>query len=137
MNRNSFTSKGRSIPNGQYEFSRRDEIYDLYTGGYKPQVIRIALALDVFSPLAAGPAKAETVANICGCDTVGIGHLLDYLVSLNVLLKQGEDYSLSADAATFLVRGQKAYAGDLIMHLAGPAPLRACRSPFVMVDREA
>jgi trans-aconitate methyltransferase len=112
-------------------FPEGDRIYDLYTGGYKPQVIRIALALDVFSPLAAGPAKAETVANICGCDTVGIGHLLDYLVSLNVLLKQGEDYSLSADAATFLVRGQKAYAGDLIMHLAGPAPFKSMQESIL------
>ncbi|HVP20896.1 MAG TPA: class I SAM-dependent methyltransferase, partial [Anaerolineaceae bacterium] len=97
-------------------------IYDLYTGAYKPHIVRIALALDVFTPLAAGPANAAAVARACKCDQVGIHRLLDYLTSLNVLLKQGEKFSLLPDAATFLVRGQKAYAGDLIMHFTGTTP---------------
>ena len=99
-----------------------DHIYDLYTGVYKPHIIRVALELDVFSPLAAGPAKAKTVAQACKCDLEGIRRLLDYLTGLMVLVKQGEEYSLSPDAATFLVRGEKAYAGDLIMHFSGTAP---------------
>jgi len=99
-----------------------DRIYDLYTGVYTPQIIRIALALDVFSPLEAGPAKAETVARACRCDEVGIRHLLDYLASIEVLAKHGEQYSLSPEAATFLVRGKKSYAGNLIMDFIGLAP---------------
>ncbi len=107
---------------GQNDLPEGDHIYDLYTGAYKPHIIRVALALDVFSPLASGSASAETVARACKCDAVGTRRLLDYLTSLNVLLKQGEKYSLSPDAATFLVRRQKAYAGDLIMHFTGTAP---------------
>lgn len=99
-----------------------DHIYDLYTGAYKPHIIRVALALDVFSPLAAGPAKSEAVAQACQCDEEGIRRLLDYLTGLMVLVKQGEEFSLSPDAATFLVPGSKAYAGDLIMHFASTAP---------------
>lgn len=96
-----------------------DRIYDLYTGVYKPQVIRIALALDVFSPLAAGPANAEAVASACHCDIVGLRRLLDYLASLGLLAKQGESYALSPEAATFLVPGRKTYAGDLILYDVG------------------
>jgi SAM-dependent methyltransferase len=106
----------------QNHFPEGDHIYDLYTGVYRPQIIRIALALDVFSPLENGPAKAETVAEACGCADEGIRHLLDYLTSLNVLAKHNLEYSLSPDAATFLVRGEKAYSGDFIMEFTRPVP---------------
>jgi hypothetical protein len=104
-----------SLPEG-------DRIYDLYTGIYKPHIIRVVLAIDVFSPLLQSPAKAETVAKACKCDVDGIRRLLDYLVSLKVLEKQNEEYALSPDAAAFLVRGRKAYAGGLILHFTGTAP---------------
>jgi SAM-dependent methyltransferase len=109
-----------TIPDG-------DRIYDLYTGVYKPQIIRIALGLDVFSPLKLGPAKAEEVAQACKCDVVGIRYLLDYLTSLNVMIKQDDEYSLSPEAATFLVREKKAYTGDLIMDFVGSAPWESIR----------
>jgi hypothetical protein len=99
-----------------------DRIYDLYTGVYKPQIIRIALILDVFSPLNNGPRKAEQVAQACHCEVVGIRHLLNYLASLNVLEKHDCEYSVTPEAATFLVRGKKAYTGDLIMNFVGPNP---------------
>ena len=107
---------------GQGEFPEGDHIYDLYTGAYKPHIIRVALELDVFAPLAAGPAKAEVVAQACKGDAEGIRRLLDFLAGLMVLAKHNEEFSLSPDAATFLVRGRKAYAGDLIMHFTGAAP---------------
>jgi len=106
----------------QNNFPEGDRIYDLYTEVYKPQLIRIALALDVFSPLNAMPANVETIARACNCEMVGIRHLLDYLTSLNILAKQGDEYSLSSEAATFLVHGKKAYAGDLIMDFVGSIP---------------
>ena len=99
-----------------------DLIYDLYTGVYKPQIIRIALMIDVFSPLVSGPVDSETVALACNCPAVGIQRLLDYLTSVNVLEKQEEKYSLSPSASVFLVRGKKTYAGDLIMDFISSAP---------------
>lgn len=99
-----------------------DRIYDLYTGVYKPQIIRIALGLDVFSPLNAGPVTVEFVTRACKCNMAGVHHLLDYLTSINILEKQDEKYCLSIEAATFLVRGKKAYTGNLIMDFIGPAP---------------
>jgi SAM-dependent methyltransferase len=99
-----------------------DRIYDLYTGVYKPHIIRIALTIDLFTPLKAGPAKADAIAQTCRCEENGMHRLLDYLSSIHVLEKDGEAYALSAEAATFLVRGEKAYTGDLIMDFIGPAP---------------
>jgi SAM-dependent methyltransferase len=107
--------KDNNIPEG-------DRIYDLYTGVYKPQIIRIALALDVFSALKMGPRKAEQVALVCKCAVSGIRPLLNYLASLHLLLMHADEYSLSTESATFLVRGNKAYTGDLIMDFCGPGP---------------
>ncbi len=104
-----------------------DRIYDLYTGVYKPQIIRLALEMDVFSPLKSGPARVEAIAKACHCDTIGIQHLLYYLAGLKVLGLDSDQYSLSPEAATFLVRGEKAYAGDLIMDFIGPTPWQSLR----------
>ena len=93
-----------------------DLVYDLFWGIFKPQFIRLALRLDVFTPLAAGSTTAEQVAQSCQCDTFGIKSLLDYLCSLQVLECHGSIYALTPTAATFLVKGRKAYVGDMILH---------------------
>lgn len=53
---------------GHNDLPEGDHIYDLYTGVYKPHIIRVALVVDAFSPLATCPAKAKTVAQVCKCD---------------------------------------------------------------------
>jgi 2-polyprenyl-3-methyl-5-hydroxy-6-metoxy-1,4-benzoquinol methylase len=93
-----------------------DLVYDLFWGIFKPQFIRLALQLDVFTPLAAGSTTAEQVAQSCHCDAFGIESLLNYLCSLQVLECRGSSYTLTPTAATFLVQGQKAYVGDMILH---------------------
>ena len=64
-----------------------DFVYGLFTGVYKTQLVRIALTLDVFTPLASGPADAQAVAQACGCPPPGIRLLLDYLTSIQVLTR--------------------------------------------------
>ena len=93
-----------------------DLVNDLFWGIFKPQLIRMALQIDVFSPLAKSPANAEYVAQICQCSIRGIKVLLDYLCSLHIVERNGDKYSLTLTAETFLVRGNKAYAGDMILH---------------------
>jgi SAM-dependent methyltransferase len=111
----------------QNQLPEGDRIYELYTGVYKPHIIRIALALDIFSPLECGPANAQVVAQACRRDQEGIRRLLDYLTSLEILVKQGDEYSLSLEAATFLLRGKKSYAGDLITGFTGQVPWDSIR----------
>jgi SAM-dependent methyltransferase len=94
--------------------------YDLYTGIFRPQVVRLALQFDVFTPLADGPADAATAARACGCSHAGIAQLLDVLAGTGLLAQQEGRYSLTPSAATFLVRGRPTYAGDLILAWTGP-----------------
>jgi len=92
-----------------------DFVYSLFTGAYKPQLVRIALTLDVFTPLASGPADAQAVAQACGCSPAGIRLLLDYLSNIGVLGRQTNNYALTLTAATFLVPQKQSYVGDLVL----------------------
>lgn len=96
-----------------------DLIYDLFGGIFKPQFVRLALQLDVFTPLAE-PSTTEQVAKACDCDTTGMKALLDYLCALQLLERNDERYSLTHTAEIFLVRGRKAYAGDMILDYTDP-----------------
>lgn len=97
-------------------------IYDLFSGVFRPQVVRLALQLDVFTPLADGPQDAATVASACECHEAGMTQLLDALAGMQVLSRHAVScYALTPSAATFLVRGRPAYAGDLILAWTGPA----------------
>lgn len=95
-------------------------IYDLVYGVFKPEIVRMALTLDVFTPLANGPLEAESIAQACGCDPIGLHALLDYLVSVKALEYQAGQYTLTPSAETFLVRGRQTYAGDLILAYTDP-----------------
>jgi SAM-dependent methyltransferase len=97
-----------------------DLVYSLYANGWKPQLVRIALLVDVFTPLADGPADVHTVAHACGCDVFGIRTLLDYLSSLQLLEREGTTYALSPTAAAFLVPGRPTYAGDWVLTWTDP-----------------
>ena len=90
-------------------------VYGLFTRVYKPQLVRIALMLDVFTPLASGPTDAQTVAQACGCSPTGIQLLMDYLSNIGVLERGANIYTLTPTAATFLVPQKQNYVGDLIL----------------------
>jgi hypothetical protein len=92
-----------------------DYIYSLFTGAYKSQLMRIALILDVFTPLASGLADAQAVAQACGCSPAGLQRLLDYLSAIRVLERQSNSYALTLTAATFLVPQKKSYVGDVLL----------------------
>lgn len=98
-----------------------DLAYDLFWGIFKPQFIRIAILIDVFTSLAENPKTAPQIAQACHCDSTGIKALLDYLYVLQLLESNNGLYSLTPTAAAFLVRGRKAYAGDMILDYTSPA----------------
>ena len=97
-----------------------DLVYSLYSDIFKPQLVRSALLLDLFSPLADGPADADAIATAQGCSAVGIRALLEYLCDLRLLERRGDAYALTPTAATFLVRGGRSYAGDWILMETSP-----------------
>jgi ubiquinone/menaquinone biosynthesis C-methylase UbiE len=101
----------------QISLPNSDPIYDLYGGGFLGQFTRLALLLDVFTPLSSGPKSAEQVAASCSANTFGIRTLLNYLSSVDVLDYEPETgiFSLTRSASAFLVRGEKTYAGDWVL----------------------
>lgn len=102
--------------NGMLPELNPDLVYDLFWGNFKPQVIRLAVQLDVFTPLAAGSSTVEQVAQSCRCDTFGKKSLLDYLCSVQVLECHGSNCGLTPTAAVFLVKDRKAYVGNMVLH---------------------
>jgi hypothetical protein len=92
-----------------------DFVYSLFTGVYKPQLVQIALTLDVFTPLASGPTDAQAVAQACGCSPSGIRLLLDYLSTIGVLERHANNYALTLTTATFFVPQKQSYVGDLVL----------------------
>lgn len=98
-----------------------DLIYDLFGGIFKPQFMRLALLLDVFTPLAAGAATAAEVAQACRGHPAGMQPLLDYLCAVQLLERADGRYALTPTADTFLVHGRPTYTGHMILDYTGPA----------------
>lgn len=93
-----------------------DKIGALFWGVFKPQLIRLALQLDLFSPLAAGPAPAAVIAEKCRSNVSPVRALLDYFCSLKILDRDGDDYALTPTAEAFLLPDRHAFTGDMILH---------------------
>lgn len=95
-------------------------IYGLSSSAYATHILRLALTVDVFTPLAGTPADTAMVARATGCNSAGIQALLDYLAARDLLVKRGNNYELTETAALFLVRGRRTYAGDFLLGLSAP-----------------
>jgi hypothetical protein len=87
------------------------------SGAYwKSCAVHAAVALDVFTPLAAGPLTAGALAAMLGCDARALGMLLGALCPLGLLVKQGEAFALTESSAAFLVSTSPRYQGHIIRH---------------------
>jgi len=78
------------------------EVLDLSRSFQPACVLTAAAALDVFSPLYAKPMTAKALAGELGTDPRATAILLDALVALEYLSKQGEEYSVPEDVAGLL-----------------------------------
>jgi len=78
--------------------------------------LHAGVALDVFSPLSAGPRTAAELAGRLSCDERAMGMLLGALVALGLLRREGTAFALTAESETFLVRGKPGYVGPIIRH---------------------
>ncbi len=86
-------------------------IIEMASAFYESSVLFAASDLGIFGKLAElGEADAETVAVGCDLDRRGSRLLLDACAALGLLLKTGDHYSNSPEAAAFLVPGSP---GDL------------------------
>jgi ubiquinone/menaquinone biosynthesis C-methylase UbiE len=73
--------------------------------------------LGVFSLIAQGTRTAKDIARAARATVRGVRMLLDGLVGLGYLNRNGERYGLQPVADTFLVKGKPGYLGDLVITL--------------------
>jgi SAM-dependent methyltransferase len=78
--------------------------------------LHAGVKLDLFSPLAARPQTAAELAAELGAAERGLGMLLDALVAMQLLVKQGDNYAATGSAAEFLDRSAPRYLGHIILH---------------------
>ena len=93
---------------------------DAVLGFQKTASIRAAIELDLFTAIAAGASRAETIASRTGASERGVRILCDYLTVVGFLTKSGQSYSLTPSTQVFLDQRSPAYMGSIVTFLAGP-----------------
>lgn len=86
----------------------------------KTEVMRAALALDVFSAVAEHEGHLPEIAVRCAASERGIRILCDFLVINGFLTKTNGRYALSPDTAPFLLKSSPAYLGESLEFLLSP-----------------
>ena len=76
-----------------------------------------ALELDIFTAVGDG-ANAEQVGGKINANARGAGMLLNALVSLGLMAKNGDDYKNTQESARFFVQGSKDNHRDGLLHIA-------------------
>jgi ubiquinone/menaquinone biosynthesis C-methylase UbiE len=88
-----------------------------FVSGYSgPLIIETALELGIFDLLHKEPKTAAELASATGASLRGIRSMANALVGLELLIPQGQQYSLSPDAAVFLVSHKPSFHGALFRH---------------------
>ena len=89
-------------------------IFQLATGYWASATLLAANRIGLFAALAKGEKSAAAITADLRTDPRATAMLLDACVGLGLLLKQGENYSLSPTAAAFLVPGRPGYLGSAL-----------------------
>ncbi|HJT68202.1 MAG TPA: class I SAM-dependent methyltransferase [Pyrinomonadaceae bacterium] len=93
----------------------------------KAEALKTALELEVFSAIAEGNTTAAQIAQRTGASEKGIRVLCDFLTIHGMLTKQGDQYGLTLDSATFLDKHSPAYLGDAVEFLCAPPLVEATK----------
>jgi precorrin-6B methylase 2 len=94
------------------------DVLDLARSFQPACVLTAAAALDVFSPLHAGPMTAGALAEKIGTDPRATAVLLDALAALQFLSKQGEQYSIPKEVAELLSEQSADNVLPMVRHMA-------------------
>jgi hypothetical protein len=95
-----------------------DRILQMMWGYAPPIILATAARLGLFDALEKGAQTAAEVAARTGTSERGVRPVLNALVGLNFLAKNGtSEYSLTPESATFLVSGKPGYLGTMMQHV--------------------
>jgi precorrin-6B methylase 2 len=85
--------------------------------GYAPPLIlESAIRLNVFDSLDSGAKTLDELHAITGASKRGLSSILNVLVGMEFLAKQGERYALAPESAAFLVSHKPGFMGGVIKH---------------------
>ena len=94
-----------------------DRILQMMWGYAPPIILATAARLGLFDALEKTPRTASEVAAHTGTSERGVRPILNALVGLNFLAKNGGQYSLTPESATFLVSSKPGYLGTMMQHV--------------------
>lgn len=94
-----------------------EELRLLATGFQPSKLLLTALDVGVFDLLGHGPLTGAEVAQRFGLDSRATVLVLNALVGLGVLAREGERYRNAEGAGRFLSRGSPEYRGEILRHI--------------------
>lgn len=109
-------SAASDLPSGPAATLNPGPVLALSGAYWKSCALHAAVALDLFTPLAQGPATAQELAPRLACDARALAMLLCALCPLGLLSRQGEAFALTETSAAFLVGTSPRYQGHIIRH---------------------
>ena len=92
---------------------RPDELAAVVSGFRQSRLILTAVELGVFTALRGGPRSSDDVASALGTQPRATDRLLNALVAVGLLIKEDGLFSNGETASRHLVRGEKAYMGNI------------------------
>ncbi|HET7205324.1 MAG TPA: methyltransferase [Terriglobales bacterium] len=90
----------------------------------RTEALKAAIGLEIFTAIGEGNQTAATIARRCRASERGTRMLCDFLVISGFLSKEGSQYALTGDSATFLDRRSPGYMGGAIGFLLNPMMLK-------------
>ncbi|MCA1578453.1 MAG: methyltransferase domain-containing protein [Acidobacteria bacterium] len=86
----------------------------------RTEALKGAIELEVFTAIGEGNTTAAQIAKRCQASEKGIRVLCDFLTIYGMLTKDGDQYGLTLDSATFLDKRSPAYLGGTVEFLCSP-----------------
>src|SRR6187401_3575505 len=87
-------------------------VWDAFTGYQRTAAFKAAIELDVFTHVGGGATAIAALAARTQAAPRGLRALLDHLAADGFLVRNGDNYALSATAAAFLDRNSPAFLGS-------------------------
>ena len=88
-------------------------VFETLNGYQRTQALKAGIELELFTAIGEGNVTAKAIAARCGASERGTRILCDFLTVAGFLAKQGNNYSLTPDSATFLDKRSPAYMGTV------------------------
>jgi ubiquinone/menaquinone biosynthesis C-methylase UbiE len=95
-------------------------LFDTFNAFQRTQALKTAIELELFTAIAEGKTTAKAIAERCGGTERTIRILCDFLTIAGFMTKQGNEYSLTLDSATFLDKRSPAYMGTVSEFILSP-----------------